>query len=158
MRKRTKRKVWPLLRDPIRHAMEGAQSFNAVGSQATTVHIKNHAAMRALTTGQATRTDLQVLSNVLNMAIALGKQGFAAPHAPDFDKASDALKDITARARERKRILATGPEIQALNFLLTVHEAQLGVVSVSEIEKATKYVRACITSGGSEPLKLDELT
>lgn len=156
MRKRTKRKVWPL-RDPIRHAIEGAQSFNAVGDAATTVHIKNHGAMHALTTGTATRADLQVLTNVLNMAIALAKQGFARSHMPDFDAASDAIKALVARAKVRNRILGTGPELQALNFLLRVHEAQLEVVSVSEIEKATRYVRNCVASGGSEALNLREV-
>ena len=155
MRKRTKRKVYPL-RDNISYAISGVRTFRSV-TAAVDVEIANHAAMEALTHGTATKYDLQVLSNVVNMSIALAKQGFAATHEQDFADAKAAIVSIVARAKKISRVVATGPEINALNWAMQVHDAQLGVVSVSEIERANKFIQDTVRSGGADMLKLQEV-
>jgi len=154
-RKHTKRKVYAL-RDPISYAISGVRTFRSV-TAAVDVEIANHASMTALTQGTATKYDLQVLSNVVNMCIALGKQGFAEVHEDDFQEAKDAIVSIVARAKKLCRVVATGPEINALNWVMQVHDAQLGVVSVSEIERANRYIQDTVRSGGADMLKLQEV-
>ena len=155
MRKRTKRRVYAL-RDPISYAIGGVRTFRSV-SASVDVEIANHASMEALVKGEATKYDLQVLSNMVNMCIALGKQGFAEAHQQDFADAKAAIVSIVERGKKLSRVVATGPEIKALNWALEVHDAQLGVVSVSEIERANKYIQDTVRSGGADMLKLKEV-
>ena len=155
MRKHTKRKHWGYV-NPIAHAVSGAikvkHSPNLIGYVA-----KTHLAMQDLVRGVATKEDMQSIIMANNMVAALMKQGFATPHEEDIQASTDAIDSIVNRAIERKRLIATGPEINALNFMLQIHDALFDVVSVLEYNKAVDFVNGVVTSGKSQAIKLGEL-
>lgn len=155
MRKRTRRKVWAL-RDPISHAMSGARKVSE-DTNLVTYSIKTHASMEALVKGVATKQDMSHLAMANNMVAALMKQGFATPHAPDAEASANALDAIAQRARDKGRVLATGPEIVALNQMLAIHDAMFDTISVSEYNRAVDYVNGVFRSGNSHALNLGEL-
>lgn len=155
MRKRTKRKVWPL-RDPISYAMSGAQ-VAVEQSNIKTYMAASHASMKALVEGNAKRIDLQHITMAHNMVCALMKQGFGEPHAEDIEASAAALDSIAKRAREKSRILGTGPELNALNFMLQIHDAMMDVISVAEYNRAVVHSNKVVNSGRSQELCLGEI-
>ena len=152
MRKHTKRKVWPL-RDPISHAMSGIQ-VAVEHSNIKTYMAASHASMKALVEGKAKRIDLQHITMAHNMVCALMKQGFGEPHAEDMEASAAALDSIARRAREKGRILGAGPELNALNFMLQIHDAMMDVISVSEYNAAVMHSTKVVNSGRSQELNL----
>lgn len=151
-RKHTKRKVWPL-RDPISHAMSGAQVAEENPSIKTYMAVA-HLAMKMLVQGRATRLDIQHITMAHNMVAGLMAQGFAAPHAVDMDASAAALDSIAQRACEKGRILGTGQEINALNFMFQIHDAMMATVSVAEYNRAVAHVDGKVKSGKSGRLEL----
>ena len=151
-RKKTRRKVWPL-RDPISHAMSGIQVAEQNTSIATYM-AQSHLSMKMLVEGRATKQDLQHITMAHNMVAGLMDQGFAGPHAEDMDASSGALDSIAKRAHDKGRILATGPELNALNFMFQIHDALMAVISVSEYNVAVEHVTKRVRSGKSVALNL----
>lgn len=153
-RKHTKRKVWPL-RDPISHAMTGARVVIEAENIPAYVAM-THLSMKALVNGEATKQDMQHLTMAHNMVAAFMKQGFAGPHAPDMDASADALDGIAKRSVLKGRILGTGPELNALNFMLQIHDQLMETASVSEYNKAVNYANGVVKSGKSQGLTFKE--
>ncbi len=154
-RKHTKRKVWAR-ENPIVVAFSNARRASTV-PEVVTYSAMTHASMKALVEGAATKVDLQHIVMANNLTAAFMKQGFGEPHAPDMDAAANALDSLARRAKEKGRVLATGPELNALNFMLRLHDAMLDTVSVAEYNAAIKYVDKVYLSGKSEFLDLGAL-
>lgn len=69
---------------------------------------------------------------------ALGKDW-----ADEIRAGQDALLTMTKRGVERgDRFVFTGPEMQAVNLALEVHDAQLDMCTVAELESAIEIVKS----------------
>jgi len=101
---------------------------------------------RSITQGQGDKNKVDVLIAAMNMAEAmhivnpaLGKE-----YAPEIKAAQDAIYMMAKRGVAKGRFVFTGPEMQAMNTGMEVHDAQLDVCTIGELEAAIKYVYEAI--------------
>ena len=102
--------------------------------------LRSSSALAALTSGTATREDINQLKAAHNMAIGLQRYDTGIEYR-DITKASkEAITSLASRFAKTGRYVATGLEIKALQELLELHEAQLAICTVGDVQKAYEYV------------------
>ena len=103
--------------------------------------LRNHAAMLALTQGRATKQDIDVLIPMSNTVEALRRMGIGKGEYDDAIQAGlAALWEVSRRGAEVGRFVLRAQEMAALNTLMDVHDAQMDVISVRELELAREII------------------
>jgi len=110
------------------------------GSIITQTRIKNHIAIEALRKGEATKDDMDAMINAFNVTEALAMRGLGEDYRTEIRAAQDALFSIGTRAKDKGRFVITGPELVAINTAMEVHDAQLDICTVAQLEAALDYV------------------
>jgi hypothetical protein len=106
-------------------------------SAGTTLKIRNHDAMNNLRLGAATRRDIDALIDAANITEALANRGIGEDWKPEIREGQDAILALARRGvANHFRFIVKGPELTALNTLMEVHDAQLEVVTVKQLETA----------------------
>ena len=124
--------------DPLSYVLNG---FMPVSKRApsivTTVQIMNHGAIEALRTGKADWDDISALVVAFNVALGLVSQGVGTEHSQALHNALGAALSI-----ERRGVwVAKAAELTAVNLGMEVHDAQLAVATVEQVDKAMKFVQ-----------------
>ena len=145
MRKRSKYRPRQIFSDPVAWVINGFKPMSDSG-EAVSLKIKNHSALSDITQGQGNKDKVDVLIAAMNMAEALhivnpqlGKE-----YAPEIKAAQDAIYNMAKRGVAKGRFVFTGPEMQAMNTGMEVHDAQLDACTIGELEQAIKYVYEAI--------------
>jgi hypothetical protein len=102
--------------------------------------IKNHMAMTNLTQGKATREDMDTLIPMANFVEALYRMGFGKEYGDITIDGLNALHAVGKRGAESGRFILRAPEMVALNLLTELHDAQMDVITVKDMERAFKIV------------------
>ena len=141
MRKRSKYRPKVRYQDPLSYVLNG---FMPVVTSApniiTTVKIMNHGAIEALRTGQANWDDISALVVAFNVALGLTSQGIGVEHQQSLHNALGA-----ALAIENRGVwVPKGAELTAVNLGMEIHDAQLEVATVEQVDKALKFVQIAI--------------
>jgi uncharacterized membrane-anchored protein len=102
--------------------------------------IKNHDALRALTQGEAVRTDIDTLIASVNITEALYRLGFGREYKDVVNEGLDALRSVGRRGIESGRFILRASEMRALNLAMELHDAQLEVITIKDMENAIKVV------------------
>lgn len=145
MRKRSKYRPKAVLVNPVAYAIESVSTVTSHRNFLLDLKIKNSQAMYALTHGSATKADMDLLIAMSNMAEALHQLGHGAEYQDVCVGGRAALISIAYRAKEHGRFVPTGPEIQALQLLMELHDAQMDVITVKDVEKAIAVVEDKLT-------------
>ena len=103
--------------------------------------IKNHLAMTTLTKGLATRNDIDTLIATANITEALYRLGFGREYANVVREGLDALCDVGRRGIETNKFILRSTEMNALNLVMELHDAQMDLVTVKDMDKAIALVR-----------------
>lgn len=143
MRKRSKYRPKGVRLDVVNYVLSGVKPISS-HEAAITLRVKNHAAMTALTKGEATRNDIEILIAAFNVTEAMTcvSPKLGADWREEIGRAQDALFAVATRGvKNGNRFILTGPEMTALNLGMDVHDAQLDTASVLELERATNIVR-----------------
>lgn len=148
MRKRSKYKPRPVLANPLAYVIESNRPAAENREALTVLRIRNHAALASLVQGRATRADLDVLTSVSNVTEALVQLGFGQDYADVCVGGREALISIVQRATSIGRFTPTGPEMQKLNLLMELHDAQLEIVTVRDVERAVQLVAKLLSTPG----------
>ncbi len=136
MRKRSKYRPKPIIPDTMTWVRAGMKKVDEI-SAGTTLKIRNHDAMNNLRMGTAARRDIDALIDAMNITEALANRGIGADWKPEIRAAQDAILDLARRGLTRGfRFVARGPELVALNLVMEIHDAQLEVVTVKQLETA----------------------
>lgn len=107
------------------------------------LRIKNSSAMAALLAGHATKKDMDLLIAMSNIVYALMESGgFGKGYEEVATQGRMAIIGIAHRATTVGRFVPTGPEIKALNDLMELHDAQMDVITVKDMDKAIAYAEA----------------
>lgn len=107
------------------------------------LQLYNSAAMYALTHGTATRKDMDAVIAMNNICVALCELGFGKEHAGVATDAREAIIAVAYRALKLDgRFVPTGQEIQALNTLMELHDAQMDAITVKDMENALKLAKS----------------
>jgi len=135
MRKRTHRKVWPLV-NPIVHATASAAVIPAAEQEK--LMARNNAAIKALQFGTFTAQHWKDLADAFNIAEACAKPpvNVANDHAGLFRDAHDVLGSLNEQFRTCGVWTPRGPQLQVLKDAMFVHSIQLQNVGQGELERA----------------------
>ena len=108
----------------------------------TELLIKNHGAMDALTKGRATVADMHTLIAMHNMVEAFWRKGFADEYEYVLKGGYDALMAVIKRGIERgNKFILTGPELQALNLHMELHDELMRVTTIKDVEDAMSLIK-----------------
>ena len=140
MRKRSKYRPKPVLQNPLGYVLESITPVSQHDSYLVDLKIKNHGAMTALTRGLATRQDIDVLIPAVNIVEALYRMGFGRDYFPEVRAGLDALFEVGVRGAESGRFVLKASEMDALNTVMELHDAQLEVITVKDVDNALKLV------------------
>jgi len=99
--------------------------------------------------GNATNAEVAEIINAMNVAEALAKLGIGAEFMSEIMQAQRALVSLIDRQKTSHRFILTAHELNALNLGMEVHDAQLNVATINDIEKALEIERKSITSGNA---------
>jgi len=141
MRKRSKYRPKPVLVNPLGYVIESMTPVTKHENFLLDLKIKNSESMVALMQGRATKADMDILIAMSNVTEALHQMGFGAEYQDVCVGGRIAILKIIDRARQHGRFTPTGPEIQLLNLLMELHDAQMDVITVRDIEKALALVK-----------------
>lgn len=140
MRKKSKYRPKHVLTNPMGYVLEGMEPIRARGSILVDLKIKNHLALRNLTQGGATRSDIDVLIAMVNMTEALYRLGFGEEYATEVRAGLDALYTVAVRGRDTNRFTLRAEEMKALNTLGELHDAQMEIITVKDLDRAIALV------------------
>ncbi len=136
MRKRSSYRPRPVLRDPVGFVTENIRSVAHHESYLVDLKIKNHGAMTALTRGQATRKDMDTLIALNNITEALFRMGFGKEYADVRAAGHHALVEVARRGAAASHWVVRASEMTALNTMMELHDAQMDVITVKDMEAA----------------------
>jgi len=140
MRKRSRYRPKGVITDTISHVLGGFRRVQDTDS-AVTLKIKNHQALASMVQGGGNRDDIDILIAAMNVAEALAITAeLGDEYRAEITAAQDAIYTMSRRGLAKNRFLFTGPEMQAMNLGMEVHDAQLDACTVGQLEKALAFV------------------
>lgn len=140
MRKRSSYRPKGVILDTMRYVVEGLRRVDDTGSPALTLRLQNHSSLESILKGTGSRDDVDVLIASMNMAEALAMKGLGEEYRAEITAAQNAILAMAQRGLDKSRFLFTGPEMQAMRTGMEVHDAQLDVCTVAELERAMGLV------------------
>ena len=133
-----KYKPKPVLQDNLGYVLTGVRPIEQ--SKLVNLKLKNHMALKAMTSGSAHRDDWQVLCAAFNMAAVLCDQSVGTEY---LQLVKDGMK-AHASCRRRFDVVGklgySGVELNAVNTAMEVHDAQLEAITVIQVEDAVREV------------------
>lgn len=153
MRKRSKYRPKGVLLNPMKYVLEGFTPMNDHGPHLVDLQLKNHASVMALLEGRATASHMGAIIAMYNITEALHKMGFGADYGAEVAAGRAALISIVHRSHKVNKYVPTGPEITAINALVELHDAQLDIVTVREMDQAIQLARKEVESGRATNLR-----
>lgn len=153
MRKRSKYRPKGVRLDVMAWIKEGMAPITTHDQAVLDLRIKNHAALTSITKGTGTRHDIDILIAAVNMTEALAMNGIGQDWRPEITAAQNSILSMAQRGIAKgERFLFTGPELNAVNLAMEVHDAQIDKASVADLEKALAKVQAEIKAGRARPV------
>lgn len=140
MKKRSKYRPKGVLINPLAYVLESLKPVKHHDSHLIDLKIKNHGAMDALTKGRAVRGDMDVLINMVNVTEALYRLGFGEDYGDVVNRGLDALHDVGSRGVQTGRFILKAHEMSHLNLVMELHDAQMDVITVKDMERAVDLV------------------
>lgn len=107
--------------------------------------------MNTLRLGTATKAEIDVLINALNVSEALAHNGVGGDWMPELRTAQDALYTLAKRGLT-SRFIVRGEELKALNLAMEIHDAQLEAVTVKQLEAALNFVNETVRLKKARPI------
>lgn len=147
MRKRSKYRRKGVLLNPVNYVLEGFAPMTSHASQLLTLKLKNHEAMVMLFEGRAGPAQIGALVAMYNITEALLKMGFGTEYAHYVSTAQDTLINIVRRGYHENKFEPTQDEVTLLNQLMALHEAQMDIITVKELDIAIKTAHRELQSG-----------
>ena len=141
MRKRSKYRPKHVLLNPMGFVMESISPVASHKSFMLDLKIKNHGAMDALTKGMAKHADVDVLIAMVNVTEAFARLGFGQDYSDVVRDGLQALRDVGKRGAVSGSFVLKAHEMNALNTVMELHDAQLEVVTLKDMDAAIALVR-----------------
>lgn len=136
MRKRSKYRPRSVILNTLEWIKESMTPIAAHESYLVDWKIKNALAYGSLLRGEATMQELDTLIAMHNIVEALFRMGFGRDYSDCVIRGKAALLDVCRRWQQTGKAVCRAPELQALRDLMELHDAQMEVVTVRDIEKA----------------------
>lgn len=148
MRKRSKYRPKPVILNPLGYVIEGMTKLSDHSqNMLTIVKIKNHDAMTKIVKGHGTRADIDTLIAMINVCEALYRAGFGQEYGNILKDGLAALMALAKRGKDTDKFILWAAELTALNEVMELHDAQMEVITVRDMEKAIMLVKHERASG-----------
>jgi hypothetical protein len=108
--------------------------------------LKASAGLASLVHGNANREHMNDIVACHNMTWALQRHRVGEDYDAMTDASEKAIRGITDRFKTLGRYVATGPEIKALQDILELHQAQLDICTVGQVDEAYEYAKRTQTT------------
>jgi hypothetical protein len=141
MRKKSKYKPKPVLQNPLGFVLDSIAPITAHSGYLVELQLKNSNAMLNLMQGRATKQDMNMIIAMSNIVEALCDLGFGKQYASVAVDGREAIIGIVMRAVDKLRFVPTGPEIQALNTLMELHDEQMQIITVGDMDRAIAHAK-----------------
>lgn len=135
------------LKDPVGYLLEGMQTVRSKGALVADLHFNCIGAMNALTQGKANRRHMDTLIAASNMAEALQDLGFGADYREITIDGREALVAIACRSERVGKFGPSGTDLIALRALMALHEAQMDVITVNDMQLAILQINNKLARG-----------
>ena len=152
MRKRSKYKPKGVRLDALNWVLSGLKPVSQVGDALVILKAKNHSALTEVVQGRGNRDQIDVLIAALNMCEAYAIHGKGNDWLPEIKEAQDALYEMAKRGLENEKFLFRGPEMQAVNLAMEIHDAQLEESTVKQLEDMSDFVTKQIILKRARPI------
>lgn len=152
MKKRSKYRPRRVLLDTMAFVQESLTPVAKHDSYLLDMKIVNSMAMTSLMKGTATKRDMDVLVAMSNIVEALYELGFGRQYQDVATEGRYAILSIVYRAVERLRFVPTGEDIKRLNTLMELHDAQMDVITIADMERAISLAKRRIAAKDSVAL------
>lgn len=141
MRKRSSYRPKRVLLNPVGYVLESLSPVTSHASFMLDLKIKNHGSMDALTKGLAKSTDIDSLISMVNMTEAFARLGFGQEYSEVVRDGLQALRDVGKRGAMTGSFVLKAHEMNALNAAMELHDAQMEVVTLGDMDKAIALVQ-----------------
>jgi hypothetical protein len=141
VRKRSAYRPRQVLQNPLAFVLENITLLTQHENYLLDLQLKNSSAMQNLLQGRANKKDMNTLIAMSNITEMLQEMGFGKEFNDVCVDGREALIGIIMRAVNIKRFTPTGKEIQSLNMLMELHDAQMDVITVKDMDEAIKLAR-----------------
>lgn len=152
MKKRSKYRPRRVLLDTMAFVQESLTPVAKHDNYLLDMKIVNSMAMASLMKGTATKRDMDVLVAMSNIVEALYELGFGRQYQDVATEGRYAILSIVYRAVERLRFVPTGEDIKRLNTLMELHDAQMDVITIADMERAISLAKRRIAAKDSVAL------
>lgn len=152
MKKRSKYRPRRVLLDTMAFVKESLTPVAKHDNYLLDLKIVNSMAMASLMKGTATKRDMDVLVAMSNIVEALYELGFGRQYQNVATEGRYAILSIVYRAVERLRFVPTGEDIKRLNTLMELHDAQMDVITIADMERAISLAKRRIAAKDSVAL------
>jgi len=130
-----------MLINPLMYVLESLKPVREHDSFLIDLKIKNHGAMSSLTRGEANRDDMDALITMVNVVEALYRLGYGQEYGDVVRDGLDALHEVGKRGVATGRFVLKSKEMSDLNTVMELHDAQMEVITVKDMERVTEMVR-----------------
>ena len=141
MKRKKKYRPRPVLTNPMGYVLEGMAPIVFYGEYLLDLRVKHASALATLAQGQAKKDTIDTLISGSNMTQAFLNMGVGTQYAADIRKGQDAIFALAARGAKLGRFVMTGEEMKAINDLFEIHDAQLDIATVNDIDYAIQVVK-----------------
>ena len=140
MRKRSKYRPKRNLLNPVGFVLESLTPVRTQSSFMLDLKLKNHGAMAMLMQGKATRHDIDTLISMVNIVEELFRLGFGQDYGDVVAAGLEALRAVGRRGADTGKFILKANEIRALNDVMELHDAQMDVIVLKDMERAIELV------------------
>ena len=152
-RKKSKYKPKGVRLDATTWVINGFRNISQTGDAVLHLKIKNHESLECLRKGEATRMDIDAIISAFNMAEALARMQIGDDYAAEIKAGQDALLDVAKRGVNRDdRFVLKAQELTAIVETMLIHDAQLEITTIGELEKAMDIVTKEIKMRRARPI------
>jgi hypothetical protein len=150
---RKKYKPKPVRVDAITWVINGFRNISETGDAVLHLKIKNHESLECLRKGEAGRIDIDTIIGAFNIAEALARMKIGEDYSTEIKAGQDALFAVAKRGVDRDdRFVLKATELVSINFTMEVHDAQLEITTIGELEKAMEIVAKEIRMRRARPV------
>ena len=135
-----KYKPKPVRLNPMGFVIENMTSMKTYTAFMLKLNIRNHGALSTLTTGKGKQWDIQTMIEMVNITEAFARLGFGQDYSDVVRDGMQALRSVGKRGAETGSFVLKSAEMNALNTIMELHDAQMEMVTLKDMDSAIKLI------------------
>ena len=135
-----KYKPRPVRLNPMGFVMENMSSLKSHTSFMLSMKIRNHGSLTLLTTGKGNQWDVETMIEMVNITEAFARLGFGQDYSNVINDGLMAVRSVGRRGVETGSYVMKAAEMNAINEIMYLHDAQMEMVTLKDMDKAIALI------------------